>query len=90
MDDRPDHKMSGWRFELWRSRCKCNKGQGETILCFAEWFTNCPSGHAHSHSVMSRSELLKLFKIVWKKESCEGESNNRFLGTGEPFWGLTN
>lgn len=65
---------------------KCNKGQGETILCFAEWSTIVllgitiviPQCHVRSYS--------SVFKIVRKGLRM---SNERFLGTGA-FLGLTN
>lgn len=66
--------------EIVAEQGKCNKGQGETILCFAEWFTICPSGHRYSHSAMSRSELLEPFQDCGK--SFVKVCNERFFGNG--------
>lgn len=52
--------------EIVAEQGKCNKGQGETILCFAEWFTIVLLGIAIVIPPCHVRSYSSLFRIVEK------------------------
>lgn len=86
-DDRTASGMNGWRFEFVAEQSRCNRGQGETILCFAQWVTIVllgitiviPQCHVRSYSI-------KVIKIVGKALRRRRAARGIF-GNGRAFLG---